>query len=69
MGRVYDGIADPLHRFIAEQPMFFVATAPMSAAGRVNLSPQGMDSLLAEYQQTKNAVKIDGLPALGGNLT
>ena len=30
-------------QFIAEQPMFFVATA--AASGRVNTSPKGMDSL------------------------
>lgn len=43
MGRVYDSIAEPLQRFIAEQPMFFVATAP--GEGRINVSPKGMDSL------------------------
>jgi hypothetical protein len=45
MGRIYDDIGEPLQRFIAEQPMFFVATAPLSGDGRVNLSPKGMDSL------------------------
>lgn len=45
MGRVYDEIGEPLRRFIAGQPMFFVATAPLSPDGRVNLSPKGMDSL------------------------
>jgi Pyridoxamine 5'-phosphate oxidase len=30
-------------RFVAEQPLFFVATAALT--GRVNLSPKGMDSL------------------------
>lgn len=34
----------PKHRaLIAEQPMFFVATAPKR--GRINLSPRGMDTL------------------------
>jgi hypothetical protein len=35
----------PAHReFIASQKMFFVATAPLSAGGHVNLSPKGLDS-------------------------
>jgi hypothetical protein len=45
MGRVYDSISDPLQSFIAEQPMFFVATAPLAGDGHVNLSPKGMDTL------------------------
>ena len=45
MGRVYDSISGPLQDFIAEQPMFFVATAPLAADGHVNLSPKGMDTL------------------------
>ncbi|MCC6659552.1 MAG: pyridoxamine 5'-phosphate oxidase family protein [Phycisphaerales bacterium] len=31
--------------FIAAQRVFFVATAPLAAAGRVNLSPKGLDTL------------------------
>ncbi|MEA2000265.1 MAG: pyridoxamine 5'-phosphate oxidase family protein [Actinomycetota bacterium] len=45
MGRIYDAITEPLARFVAEQPMFFVATAPLADHGRVNLSPKGMDTL------------------------
>ena len=43
MGRQYSEIPDKLQRFIAEQKIFFVATA--GAKGRVNVSPKGMDSL------------------------
>lgn len=44
MGKFHDSIK-PAHReFIEKQHMFFVATAPLSAAGRVNLSPKGLDS-------------------------
>ncbi len=33
------------HRdFVAKQHLFFVATAPLSADGRVNLSPKGLDA-------------------------
>ena len=45
MGKVYEQIDDRLTEWIAEQPMFFVATAPLSADGHVNLSPRGHDTL------------------------
>lgn len=38
----HDHITDKLAGFIAEQPMFFVATA--TADSRINLSPKGMDT-------------------------
>jgi hypothetical protein len=41
MGREYDTIDERWAAWIAEQPMFFVATAPLDAGGRVNLSPKG----------------------------
>ncbi|HEX6470353.1 MAG TPA: pyridoxamine 5'-phosphate oxidase family protein [Streptosporangiaceae bacterium] len=40
MAKIYDGIDERLREFIAEQPMFFVATAPL-AGGHVNVSPKG----------------------------
>jgi hypothetical protein len=46
VGKVYDGIDDYLRRWIAEQPMFFVGTAPLDSEGHVNVSPKGpIDSL------------------------
>ena len=42
MGAVLDGIDDALATWLAEQPMFFVGTAPLSADGHVNLSPKGL---------------------------
>jgi hypothetical protein len=41
MGKVYDGIDERLSRWIANQPLFFVATAPLDADGHVNVSPKG----------------------------
>lgn len=41
MGRTYDEIDDHWAHWIAEQPMFFVATAPLGADGHVNVSPKG----------------------------
>jgi len=45
MGKVYDVIDEALASFIVAQRMFFVATAPLAADGRVNLSPKGGDGL------------------------
>lgn len=44
MGKVFDGIDETLARWISQQPMWFVATAPLAADGHVNLSPRGLDS-------------------------
>ena len=45
MGKVYDEIDGELLAFIEKQRLFFVATAPLDAAGHVNLSPKGLDTL------------------------
>jgi hypothetical protein len=42
MGRTYESITDELRAFVEAQHMFFVATAPLSTAGHVNLSPKGI---------------------------
>ena len=44
MGKVFAEIDDDLRTFIAKQQMFFVASAPLSADGHVNLSPKGLDT-------------------------
>src|SRR5689334_10851609 len=41
MGKVFDGIDERLCGWIAEQPLFFVASAPLAADGHVNVSPKG----------------------------
>ncbi|WP_132876573.1 pyridoxamine 5'-phosphate oxidase family protein [Tamaricihabitans halophyticus] len=41
MGKLYARIDDRLRTFIEDQPMFFVASAPLSGEGHVNLSPKG----------------------------
>lgn len=41
---VFDRISDDLSAFIAEQPLFFVGSAPIEG-GHVNLSPKGLDTL------------------------
>jgi hypothetical protein len=44
MAKLFDSITDELQQFIAAQHIFFVATAPLTQLGRVNLSPKGLDS-------------------------
>jgi hypothetical protein len=44
MSKFYDSILDQHRAFIANQKMFFVASAPLSPEGHVNLSPKGSDS-------------------------
>jgi hypothetical protein len=41
VGREYEAIDNATQRWLAKQPMFFVATAPNDPAGHVNLSPKG----------------------------
>src|SRR5262245_57044477 len=45
MGKLSDQIDPALEAFIRTQQMFFVATAPLSASGHINLSPKGLDTL------------------------
>ncbi len=47
MGKVYDSITPELQTFIMQQPMFFVATAPLADDGLINLSPKGLDGTFA----------------------
>jgi len=44
MGKVHTEITDQLRQWIAQQHLFFVATAPLSADGHINCSPKGLDS-------------------------
>jgi predicted pyridoxine 5'-phosphate oxidase superfamily flavin-nucleotide-binding protein len=44
MSKVMDEISEELAEFIRAQRVFFVATAPLSADGHVNLSPKGLDT-------------------------
>jgi hypothetical protein len=41
LGRLYDTLDGSLRRWLSQQPMFFVATAPDDPEGHVNLSPKG----------------------------
>jgi Pyridoxamine 5'-phosphate oxidase len=52
MGKFHKLIKAAHKAFIKEQHVFFVATAPLSGNGRVNLSPKGLDCfrLLSDQQ-------------------
>ena len=43
MGQKFESLEENHIKFIKEQKVFFVATAPKD--GRINLSPKGLDSL------------------------
>jgi pyridoxamine 5'-phosphate oxidase-like protein len=44
MGKTYPEIDENLARFLREQQLFFVGSAPLSSEGHINLSPKGLDS-------------------------
>jgi hypothetical protein len=44
MGKIHPQIDEDLAAFLRRQHVFFVATAPLSAEGNVNLSPKGFGS-------------------------
>lgn len=45
MGEAYLQLTGDVQRFLSDQHVFFVATAPLSPKGHVNLSPKGLDTL------------------------
>jgi hypothetical protein len=47
MGKLYERIDGRLRSFIEDQQIFFVATAPLSQDGHVNVSPKGRAGSLA----------------------
>jgi pyridoxamine 5'-phosphate oxidase-like protein len=49
--KLFDGVSPELARWLLKQPMFMVATAPLSADGHVNVSPKGMAGTFAVFDQ------------------
>jgi hypothetical protein len=45
MAKTYPALTVDLKNWIAQQPLFFLASAPLQADGHINLSPRGLDSL------------------------
>jgi hypothetical protein len=53
MSKIYDRIDHQIRAWILKQPLFFVASAPLAADGRVNVSPKGLGgtfAVLGEHQ-------------------
>jgi hypothetical protein len=47
MAKIYDSISGKIRDFIERQKVFFVATAPASPDGHINLSPKGLPGTFA----------------------
>jgi len=58
MGKFYTEITPELREFIAEQHMFFTATA--AEEGRINLSPKGIDTLRQLDERTVAYLDLTG---------
>ncbi|HYP49460.1 MAG TPA: pyridoxamine 5'-phosphate oxidase family protein [Pyrinomonadaceae bacterium] len=58
MAKFYTELDNSLRRFIAEQKIFFTASAPND--GRVNLSPKGMDSFRCLDSKTVAYLDLTG---------
>ncbi|HVL81372.1 MAG TPA: pyridoxamine 5'-phosphate oxidase family protein [Actinomycetota bacterium] len=59
MGKTYETLAD-VRSFIEAQHVFFVATAPLSGDGLVNLSPKGGDSFRILGDRTVGYLDLTG---------
>ena len=65
MAKYYETITPELSEFIGKQHLFFVASAPLSGEGHVNVSPKGLDCL-----RILNPLKVAYLDLTGsGNET
>lgn len=60
MGKTYDVLNGKLVDFIKAQKMFFVATAPLSGDGHVNVSPKGYDSFIIIDETTVAYADLGG---------
>lgn len=60
MGNSYRRLDERSIAFIRRQKLFFVATAPLSAKGSVNVSPKGYDSLAIIDERTVAYVDLGG---------
>ncbi|CUR57123.1 Pyridoxamine 5'-phosphate oxidase-related FMN-binding protein [metagenome] len=55
MSKVHDSITPKLAAFMSAQPVFFVATAPLSGEGHVNVSPRGTRGTFAVLDEHRVA--------------
>ena len=60
MAKFLEKIDEKIGKFIAEQKMFFTASAPLSGEGRVNLSPKGIDTFRVLDEKTVCYLDLTG---------
>jgi hypothetical protein len=60
LAKPYPEINEALQKFIQAQSAFFVATAPLDAAGHVNLSPKGLNTFRIMEPRTVAYLDIFG---------
>jgi len=60
MSRFFDAIPDHLAAWVQEQPIFFVASAPLDGAGHVNVSPKGGDTFRVIDRSTVAYLDLTG---------
>jgi hypothetical protein len=60
MSTVYEKLDEKLTKFIKAQKVFFVATAPLTGEGNVNVSPKGYDSLVILGEKTLAWIDLGG---------
>ncbi len=60
MGKTYEELDQKLIDWIGRQKMFFVATAPLSGDGLVNLSPKGYDAFRVIDEKTVAYADLGG---------
>ena len=60
MSKTYEHLDETLAAFIRAQRIFFVATAPLSGGGSVNVSPKGYDSLALIDERTVAYLDLGG---------
>ncbi|XXT33193.1 hypothetical protein WMF45_12960 [Sorangium sp. So ce448] len=60
MGRAFSELDDDLIGFLAEQRLFFVASAPSGSGAHVNLSPKGHDTFRVLDPRTVAYIDLTG---------
>lgn len=60
MGKLYESITPELRSWLAPQPVFFVATAPLAHSGSVNCSPKGGDTFRVLDEHTVAYLDLTG---------
>ncbi|MEM9478291.1 MAG: pyridoxamine 5'-phosphate oxidase family protein [Verrucomicrobiota bacterium] len=60
MAKEYPTIDEKMSAWVARQQMFFVSTAPLSAEGKVNCSPKGMDTFRILDEKTVAYLDLTG---------